>query len=137
MPKIKLAPSILSANQDIINKEIKLVAPYAGFIHVDIMDGKFVPQTTWTSDFVKTIKTNIPLDVHLMVQDPSNEYLKGFIDAGASSISIHQETCSNIKQSIEFIKKNKSKCCVALKPKTPLNNIEEVLDIVDMVLRVF
>tara|TARA_Y100000310_G_scaffold251653_1_gene258222 strand:+ start:140 stop:781 length:642 start_codon:yes stop_codon:yes gene_type:complete len=134
MPSIKLAPSILSADQDIINQEIKLVEPFAGFIHVDIMDGKFVPQTTWTPEFVKTIKTKVPLDVHLMVENPSNEYLKSFIDAGASSISIHQETCTDLLQSINFIKKNKTKACVAINPHTPLSTIKQYLDLIDMVL---
>tara|TARA_Y100000310_G_C20704099_1_gene833166 strand:+ start:20346 stop:20987 length:642 start_codon:yes stop_codon:yes gene_type:complete len=134
MPKIKLAPSILSADENNINKEIEQVAHYAKLIHVDIMDGIFVPQTTWTSDFVKTIKTKIPLDVHLMVQDPSDEYLKGFIDANAYSITVHQEACSDLQHTLEFIKKNNTKTCIALKPNTPLKKISEFIDQIDMVL---
>ena len=105
MPKIKIAPSILSADLSRINREIKEVEKYTDLIHVDIMDGVFVPQTTIDSNFVKTIKTKVPLDVHLMVHEPSNFYIKGFIDAGAFSITIHEEACKNPSNQIEFIKK--------------------------------
>src|SRR3989339_385748 len=84
MPKIKIAPSILSADMSKINREIKEVEKYADLIHVDIMDGIFVPPTTVDAKFVKTIKAKVPLDVHLMVHEPSNSCIKGFFDAGAN-----------------------------------------------------
>ena len=134
MPKIKLAPSILSADFSKINDEIKEVEKYSDLIHVDIMDGIFVPPTTVDANFVKKIKTKVPLDVHLMVHEPSDSYIKGFIDAGASSITIHEEACKNPEHQINFIKKNKIKAAISIKPKTPLYNIKKYLGIVDMVL---
>lgn len=134
MPRIKIAPSILSADLSKVNEEIKQIESYADLIHVDIMDGIFVPPTTIDADFVKTIRTKVPLDVHLMVHEPSDSYLKGFIDAGAYSITIHEEACKNPAKQIEFIKKHKIKAAISIKPKTPLRNIEKYLDMVDMVL---
>ena len=134
MPRIKIAPSILSADKSKINEEIKEVEKYSDLIHVDIMDGIFVPPTTVDSDFVRTIKTKIPLDVHLMVHEPSDSYIKGFIDAGASSITIHEEACRNPQHQIDFIRKNGVKAAISIKPKTPLENIKRYLDMVDMVL---
>ncbi|MBI2653493.1 ribulose-phosphate 3-epimerase [Candidatus Woesearchaeota archaeon] len=134
MPKIKIAPSILSADLKKINQEIKEVEKYADLIHVDIMDGIFVPPATVDAKFVKTIKTKVPLDVHLMVHEPSNSYIKGFIDAGAYSITIHEEACLNPLKQIDFIKKNKIRTAISIKPKTPLERIKKYLDMVDMIL---
>ncbi|MBI2108415.1 ribulose-phosphate 3-epimerase [Candidatus Woesearchaeota archaeon] len=137
MPKIKIAPSILSADWNHINKEIKEVKPYCGLIHVDIMDGIFVPNKTIDSKFVKKITTKVPLDVHLMVQEPSEEYILDFINAGGSIITLHQEAYGSIgelREKLNFIKANGAKPSVAIRPKTPLNSIKDVLDIVDMVL---
>lgn len=134
MPKIKIAPSILSADLSKVNEEIKEVEKYADLIHIDIMDGVFVPPTTIDSNFVKTIKTKVPLDVHLMVHEPSDSYIKGFIDAGAYSITIHGEACKNPAKQISFIKKNKIKAGISIKPNTSQDNIRKYLDIVDMVL---
>ena len=132
--KMLIAPSILSADFKNINGEIAQVENYSDLIHVDIMDGKFVPPTTVDSDFVKTLKTKVPLDVHLMVQEPSNDYIKGFIDAGASLITVHVEACKSPKHQLQFIKKHKVKACISLKPKTPVGDIVPYLDMVDMVL---
>ena len=134
MPRIKIAPSILSADLSKVNQEIKEVEKYADLIHVDIMDGIFVPPTTVDSDFVKTIKAKIPLDVHLMVHEPNDSYIKGFIDAGASSITIHEEACKDPARQIGFIKKNRIKAGISIKPNTSLDKIKKYLDIVDMVL---
>lgn len=134
MPNVKIAPSILSADLSKINQEIKEVDKYSDLIHVDIMDGIFVPPTTVDSSFVKTIKTKSPLDIHLMVHEPSNSYLKGFIDAGAYSVTIHEEACKNPAEQLSFIKKNNIKTAISIKPKTSLDKINKYLDIVDMVL---
>ena len=134
MPRIKIAPSILSADLTKVNDEIKQVEKYSDLIHVDIMDGIFVPPTTVGSDFVKTIKTKVPLDVHLMVHEPSDSYIKGFIDAGAHSITIHEEACRNPLGQIGFIKKHRVKTCISIKPKTPLDSIKKYINHVDMVL---
>src|SRR3989344_7431047 len=116
MPKIKLAPSILSADFSKINEEIRQVEKYSDLIHVDIMDGIFVPPTTVDAGFVSGIKTRVPLDVHLMVHEPSDSYIKSFIDAGASSITIHQEACRNPKHQLDFIRKNGIKAAISIKP---------------------
>ena len=134
MSRIKIAPSILSADLSKINDEIKEVEKYSDLIHVDIMDGIFVKPTTIDAAFVKKIKTKLPLDVHLMVHEPRDSYIKGFIDAGASSITIHEEACINPQHQIDFIKKNKIKTGISIKPNTPLEKIKKYLDMVDMVL---
>src|SRR3989344_2831030 len=134
MPRIKLAPSILSADFSKINEEIKEVEKYSDLIHVDIMDGVFVPHTTVDAEFVKKIKTKVPLDVHLMVHEPSDSYIRGFIDAGASSITIHQEACRDPRHQLDFIRQNKIKAAISIKPKTSVDNIKKYLDMVDMVL---
>ncbi|MEK6983740.1 MAG: ribulose-phosphate 3-epimerase [Nanoarchaeota archaeon] len=134
MAKTKIAPSILSANLSKINEEIKEVDGYADLIHVDIMDGIFVPPTTVDSGFVKKIKTEIPLDVHLMVHEPSDSYIKGFIDAGAYSITIHEEACRNPSKQINFIRNNKTKAAISIKPNTPVDKIKKYLDMVQMIL---
>ncbi len=134
MPKIKIAPSILSADLSRINEELKEVEKFSDLIHVDIMDGIFVPPVTVDAAFVKKIITKVPLDVHLMVHEPTDSYIKGFIDAGASSITVHEEACKNPSRQIEFIKKNKLKAAISIKPKTPLDKIRSYLDKVDMVL---
>ena len=134
MPKIKIAPSILSADLSKVNQEIKEVEKYSDLIHVDIMDGIFVPATTVDSAFVKAIRTKVPLDVHLMVHEPSGSYIKGFIDAGAGSITIHEEACKNPSEQLNFIKKNNIKAAISIKPKTSLDRIKKYLGVVDMVL---
>ena len=134
MPRIKIAPSILSADKSKINEEIKQVEKFSDLIHVDIMDGIFVPTITIKADFVRTIKTKIPLDVHLMVHEPGDSYIKEFIDAGAHSITIHEEACRNPFNQIEFIKKNKVKAAISIKPNTSLEKIKKYLGIVNMVL---
>lgn len=134
MPRIKIAPSILSADMSKINLEIKEVEKLSDLIHVDIMDGIFVPRVTINAAFVKKINTKVPLDVHLMVHEPTESYIRDFIDAGACSITIHEEACKNPSRQIDFIKKNKIKAAISIKPKTPLDKIKGYLDKVDMVL---
>ena len=134
MPRIKIAPSILSADLSKVNQEIKEVEKFADLIHVDIMDGIFVSPTTVDADFVKTIKTKVPLDVHLMVHEPSNSYISGFIKAKAYSITIHEEACKEPMRQINFIKKNRVNAAISIKPKTPLDRIKKYLHMVDMVL---
>ena len=134
MPRIKIAPSILSADLSKINREIKEVEKHAGLIHVDIMDGIFVPPTAIDASFVRTIKTKVPLDVHLMVHEPSDSYIKGFIEAGAYYVTIHEEACKNPEKQINFIRKNKTRAGISIKPNTSLDKIKKYLGIVDMVL---
>ena len=134
MPRVKIAPSILSADLSKINDEVKDVEKYADLIHVDIMDGIFVPPTTVNADFVRTIKTKVPLDVHLMVHEPSKSYMKAFIDSGAYSITIHEEACKNPAAQIDFIKKSGARAAISIKPGTSLDRLTKYLKMVDMVL---
>ena len=107
MPRIKIAPSILSADLSKINAEIKEVEKYSDLIHVDVMDGIFVPPTTIDSKFVKAISTKVPLDVHLMVHEPGDSCIKRFVDAGAYSVTIHEEACKDPAKQLNCIKKQK------------------------------
>jgi ribulose-phosphate 3-epimerase len=134
MLKVKIAPSLLSANLSKVNGEVKEIEKYAELIHVDIMDGIFVAPTTVDSNFVKAIRTKVSLDIHLMVHEPSYSYIKGFADAGAYSITIHEEACKDISKQINFIKNNKIRAAISIKPNTSLDKIKKYLDMVDMVL---
>ncbi len=134
MPRVKIAPSILSADKSKINTEIREVEKYSDFIHVDVMDGIFVPPVTINSNFVRAIKTRVPLDIHLMVHEPSDSYIKGFTDAGAYSITIHEEACKNPAKQLNCIKKQKARAGISIKPNTPLSKIIQYLNRVDMVL---
>jgi ribulose-phosphate 3-epimerase len=134
MPKIKIAPSMLSADKSKINSEIKQVEEYSDLLHVDIMDGIFVPPTTIDAAFVSKIKSKLPFDVHLMVHEPSFSYIQGFIDAGAASITIHVEGCKDPMKQIEYIKSKKVKTAISIKPKTSIDAIKKYLDHVNMVL---
>jgi ribulose-phosphate 3-epimerase len=133
--KLKIAPSILSADKTKLNDEIKEIEPYADLIHVDIMDGKFVPPTTFKPEEIKPIQSSLPKDIHLMVDHPLTEnYIDNYIDAGASSITIQVECKDNITDCINHIKSNGVKVAITLNPPTKLEEILPYLDKVDMVL---
>lgn len=138
MPKIKIAPSILSANLNRLNDEMKEVEDYSDLFQVDVMDNKFVPNITPQAELLKKMDTKVPLDIHLMVNEPSEEYIMSFINANKklkiNNITVHYEACSNLEKTLGFIKKNKIKAAVAINPKTPLSAIKNVLDKADMVL---
>ena len=133
---IKIAPSILSADFSRLGEEIR-AAEKAGadLIHVDVMDGHFVPNITIGPLVVKAVKkvASIPLDVHLMIEDP-DRYIKDFAESGADIITVHSEACVHLHRSIQNIKECGVKAAVSINPATPLSNIELVLPIVDMVL---
>ena len=131
--KVKIAPSILSADFGKLNEEIDTIEAYSDMIHVDIMDGKFVPNKTIGADVVKTIKSEKPLDVHLMIEHPEN-FLKEFVDAGAAIITVHVEACEDLSAVVDEIHKLGVKAGVSIKPGTGIEMIESVLDKVDMVL---
>ena len=138
MPKIKISPSILSANLNRLNEEIKEIEDYSDLLQVDVMDNIFVPNLTPQAELLKKFNTRIPLDIHLMVKEPSNKYIKTFIGANPklkiNNITVHQEACSNLENTLKFIKKNKIKPSVAINPKTSLEKILNVLELVDMVV---
>lgn len=131
-----IAPSILSADFSKLGDEIKAVeAAGAGWIHIDVMDGHFVPNLTYGPIIVAAAKkvTDLPLDVHLMIEKP-DLLIPAFAKAGADLISVHAEACTHLNRSIQLIKSLGVKAGVALNPATPLSAIEWVLDELDFVL---
>tara|TARA_B100000965_G_scaffold307406_1_gene266348 strand:- start:3556 stop:4215 length:660 start_codon:yes stop_codon:yes gene_type:complete len=136
MKKIKISPSILSADFSQLGSEIKrLEEGGADLIHVDVMDGHFVPNLTIGPPVIKTLRkfTTIPFDVHLMIS-PVHKYIKDYADAGADIITIHPEATENLLNSINHIKKLNKKAGVSLNPDTKTNVIIDYLDKIDLVL---
>jgi ribulose-phosphate 3-epimerase len=136
MNKIMIAPSILSADFTRLGEEIQAVERAgADFIHIDVMDGHFVPNITIGPLVVKAARkaTKLPLDVHLMIEHP-DRYIPDFAKAGADIITIHAETSQNLDEEIELIKLNNVKAGVVVNPATPIESIFHVLDKVAMVL---
>ena len=134
--KIMIAPSILSADFSKLGKEINEVAKAgADWIHIDVMDGVFVPNITMGPCVIKSVKKkcSIPFDVHLMIEDP-HKYVEKFSNAGADIITFHIEACKDPRRTIEAIRENGKKVGVSIKPKTPLSDISAYFDAVDMVL---
>ncbi|TXC92001.1 ribulose-phosphate 3-epimerase [Metabacillus litoralis] len=133
---IKIAPSILSADFAKLGEEIKEVE-HAGadYIHVDVMDGHFVPNITIGPLIVNAIRpiTKLPLDVHLMIEQP-DLYIAEFANAGADIITVHVEACRHLHRSIQLIKSQGIKAGVVLNPHTPIESILHVLEDIDMVL---
>ncbi|HJN56885.1 MAG: ribulose-phosphate 3-epimerase [Candidatus Woesearchaeota archaeon] len=138
MPKIKIVPSILSAKMDKLQEEIDEIEDYSDLLQVDVMDNVFVPNITPQAELLKKFNTKVPLDIHLMVKEPSEEYLMSFIDANPNlkinNITVHQEACEYLGKTLDFIKSKNVKAAVAINPKTPLDAITSVLDKVEMVL---
>ncbi|MCA0148680.1 MULTISPECIES: ribulose-phosphate 3-epimerase [Rossellomorea] len=133
---MKIAPSILSANFAELGNEIKDVEKGgADYIHVDVMDGHFVPNITLGPMIVKAIRplTTLPLDVHLMIENPS-QYIGAFADAGADYITVHVEADPHLHRTIQMIKSKGVKAGVVLNPGTPAESLRPVLQDVDMVL---
>ena len=136
MKKIKISPSILSADFSQLGKEIKrLEKGGADLIHVDVMDGHFVPNLTIGPPVIKNLRkfTKLPFDVHLMIS-PVHKYIKDFADAGADIITIHPEATDNLKDSIKLIKKLNKKVGISLNPDTDLKIIIDEIKYIDLVL---
>ena len=136
MKKIQISPSILSADFSQLGNEIKrLEESGADFIHVDVMDGHFVPNLTIGPPVIKTLKKNcsIKFDVHLMIS-PVHKYIEAYSDAGADIITIHPEATDDLSASISKIKELKKKVGVSLNPETKINVIENYLNEIDLVL---
>jgi ribulose-phosphate 3-epimerase len=133
---IKISPSILSADFSKLGEEIAaLEKAGADYIHIDVMDGHFVPNITIGPEVIKRLRpvTKLPFDVHLMIA-PVNNFIKDFADAGADIITFHPEATENISETISLIKKLEKKVGVSLKPKSQLNLIENHLSEIDLIL---
>ncbi|OIJ12573.1 ribulose-phosphate 3-epimerase [Anaerobacillus alkalilacustris] len=133
---LKLAPSILSADFSNLGRDIENTTKGgADMIHIDVMDGHFVPNITLGPDIIKAIRsyTNLPFDVHLMIQNPE-KYIHNFVDAGADIITVHVEACPHLHRVVQQIKDYGIKAGVVLNPATPLSVLEHILEDLDMVL---
>jgi ribulose-phosphate 3-epimerase len=133
---IELAPSILSADFAHLAEQVQAAADGgASLIHVDIMDGHFVPNITIGPPVVKSLRktTTLPLDCHLMIENP-DQYIPDFAESGADWISVHQEACRHLNRTLHLIRGHGAQAGVVINPATPIETLSEVLDIVDYVL---
>jgi len=133
---IKLAPSILSADFSKLGEEVALATESgADMIHIDIMDGKFVPNITFGASMVSAIRrwTNLPLDIHMMVTEPEKQ-IPLFIDAGADIINVHIEACTHLHRIIQMIKSNNIRAGIALNPGTAITTLSEVIEELDQIV---
>jgi ribulose-phosphate 3-epimerase len=133
---IELAPSILSADFARLGEQVRAASEGgASVIHVDIMDGHFVPNLTIGPPVVKSLRkaTDLPLDCHLMIEN-ADEFIPVFADAGADWMSVHQEACQHLNRTLHLIKDHHCQAGVVINPATPVEVLTEVLDIVDYVL---
>ena len=136
MKKIQISPSILSADFSKLGEDIKrLENSGADMIHVDVMDGHFVPNLTIGPPVIKTLRkyTKLPFDVHLMI-DPVHKYIKDYSEAGADIITFHPEATENVSETINLIKSLNKKVGISLNPNTKINAAEEHLNNIDLIL---
>jgi ribulose-phosphate 3-epimerase len=132
----KIAPSILAADFANLQRDIEMInSSIADWIHVDIMDGNFVPNISFGLPVIKAVKkyAQKPLDVHLMISDP-DRYLQAFKDAGADHLTVHYEACIHLHRTIQAIKALGCKAGVALNPHTPVALLDDIIEDVDIVL---
>ena len=133
---IKIAPSILSADFAKLGEEIiNIEKAGADYIHIDVMDGHFVPNITMGPPIIKMVRkcTKLPFDVHLMIS-PVEKYIKAFADAGSDIITIHPEATDNLKRAVGAIKSLGKKAGVSLNPKTPISTLMDVINDIDLIL---
>jgi ribulose-phosphate 3-epimerase len=133
---VKLAPSILSADFSHLGEQIVQVSEGgADYIHIDIMDGHFVPNLTIGPAVVKSIRkyTTVPFDIHLMIHEPTL-FIPQFVDAGADILTVHVEACQHLHRAIQTIKNTGIRAGISLNPATPLNFIDDIISQVDLIL---
>lgn len=132
----KVAPSILSADFSKLGADVQEICEFgADYIHVDVMDGAFVPNISFGAGVMKSLNNvaTIPYDVHLMIEDP-DRYIEDFVTPNTEFITVHQEACRHLDRTIQHIHSTGVKAGVALNPATPIVMVEDVLDKVDMIL---
>lgn len=132
----KVAPSILSADFSKLGADVQEICEFgADYIHVDVMDGAFVPNISFGAGVMKSLNNvaTIPYDVHLMIEDP-DRYIEDFVTPNTEFITVHQEACRHLDRTIQHIHSTGVKASVALNPATPIVMVEDVLDKVDMIL---
>lgn len=132
----KVAPSILSADFSKLGADVQEICEFgADYIHVDVMDGAFVPNISFGAGVMKSLNNvaTIPYDVHLMIEDP-DRYIEDFVTPNTEFITVHQEACRHLDRTIQHIHSTGMKAGVALNPATPIVMVEDVLDKVDMIL---
>ena len=133
---VQIAPSILSADFSKLGEEIRaLESAGADFIHIDVMDGHFVPNITMGSSIIKSLRphTKLPFDVHLMIEN-ADCYIESFAEAGANILTVHPESEPHIHRTLQHIRKLGCKAGLALNPGTPIQHVENLLDAVDLIL---
>ena len=133
---VELAPSILSADFARLGEQVRAAGAGGGtVVHVDVMDGHFVPNITIGVPVVKSLRkaTELPLDCHLMIENP-DQFIPEFVEAGADWISVHQEECRHLNRTLHLIRGHGARAGVVINPATPVETLTEVLDIVDYVL---
>jgi ribulose-phosphate 3-epimerase len=133
---IRIAPSILSANFATLGEDIRKVeAAGAQILHIDVMDGHFVPNITIGPVVLKSIRkvTRLPLDVHLMISDP-DKYIPAFVEAGADMITVHTEATVHLDRTLNFIRSHKVGVGVSINPATPVSSIQHVFELIDLLL---
>ncbi|MEK6745556.1 MAG: ribulose-phosphate 3-epimerase [Pseudomonadota bacterium] len=136
MRKIKIAPSILAADFARLGEEITAITKAgADYIHIDVMDGHFVPNLTFGPWVIKAIRsyTSLPFDVHLMIE-PVDPFIEAYAQAGADIITVHAEATKHLHRTLQLIKSFGKKCGVSLVPTTPASALEYIMDDIDMIL---
>ncbi len=134
--EVLIAPSILACDFARLGEEVKAVGDAgADWIHVDVMDGHFVPNLTIGPPIVEAVKrsTSLPLDVHLMIEEPER-YIEDYVSAGATTVGVHVETCPHLHSTVAQIRKAGARACVVLNPSTPAESVEYVLEDIDQLL---
>ncbi len=135
MRSIQISPSLLSADFARLGEEIKAIEPFANMIHLDVMDGHFVPNLTFGASVINKLRswTTLPFDVHLMIS-PVDSFIEDFVHAGADILTIHPEAGPHVYRTLQIIKEMGCKAGVALNPGTPLEMVKPLLPIVDLIL---
>lgn len=135
MREIRITPSILNADLANLDAEISKIAKVSDLLHLDIMDNKFVPNQTWDFQAAESLisKSPLPVDAHLMIEDPDIQAIK-YAEVGCASVTIHYEASSNPKQTLRSIRNAGARAAIALKPKTDFSVLLEYRELVDMIL---